>query len=150
MNNNIDKHKFYMNLALQEAVKADCDVPVGAVLVVDGKVIASAHNEKELNNDPTAHAEMIVIKKASKILGNWRLENASLYVTLEPCPMCASAILYSRIPNIYFGAYDSLYGAFGSAFDMRNYIKFYPKIVGGIQEEAAKKLIKEFFEKQRV
>lgn len=142
-------HDQYMQAALEEAMKSSRDVPVGAVIVRDGKIIARASNRKEIENDPTAHAEMVVIREAANITGNWRLDNTSIYVTLEPCPMCAAAILYSRIPNVYFGAYDSLYGAFGSAINMTDFIQFKPRITGGIQEESCRKLLKDFFEKQR-
>jgi tRNA(adenine34) deaminase len=149
MNNIIALHDEYMNVAIDVAKKSYEDVPVGAVLVKEGKIISSFCNLKEKNSDPTGHAEMLVIRDAAKKLGNWRLNHTVLYVTLEPCPMCASAILYSRIPNIYFGAFDPLYGAFGSALDLRHYIKFNPQIIGGVQEESCSKLIKEYFLNKR-
>lgn len=138
-----------MQIAIQEVEKSGDDVPVGAVLVCNDEIIAKAHNRKEQENDVTSHAEMIVIREASKKIQNWRLNNTVLYVTLEPCPMCAAAILYSRIPKIVFGAYDPLYGAFGTAVDMQELIKFRPEIVGGILEEECSQLLKKFFEKQR-
>ena len=139
----------FMKTVLEEAEKSDKDVPVGAVLVYNDEIIAKAHNCKELKNDPTSHAEILVIKEASKKFKNWRLNNTVLYVTLEPCPMCAAAILYSRIPKIVFGAYDPLYGAFGSTMDMRDLIKFNPEIIGGILEEDCSRLLKDFFRNQR-
>jgi tRNA(adenine34) deaminase len=139
----------FMELALGEAGKSNKDAPVGAVLVFDNKIIAKAHNRKELEQDATSHAEILVIKEASQKIENWRLNNTVLYVTLEPCPMCAAAILYSRIPKIVFGAYDPLYGAFGSTIDMRDLIKFSPKILGGILEKDCSKLLKDFFQNQR-
>lgn len=139
----------FMKAALEEAGKSQNDVPVGAVLVFNNQIIAQAHNQKELENDATAHAEIIVIKEASKKFENWRLNNTVLYVTLEPCPMCAAAILYSRIPKIVFGAYDSLYGAFGSTMNMCDLIKFNTEIVGGILEEDCSKILQEFFKNQR-
>jgi len=140
----------YMKAALEEAKKAGEDIPVGAVLVYNDEIIAKAHNRKELEQDATSHAEIIVIKEASKKLQNRRLNNTVLYVTLEPCPMCAAAILYGRIPKVVFGAYDSLYGAFGSSINMCDLIKFNPEIIGGILEEDCSRLLKDFFKEQRV
>lgn len=144
-----DYHIKFMKTALQEAKNSDKDVPVGAVIVFNNEIIAKAHNCKELKNDATSHAEIIVIKEASKKIKNWRLNNTILYVTLEPCPMCAAAILYSRIPKIVFGSYDSLYGAFGSTINMCDLIKFNPEISGGILEEDCSNLLKDFFKNQR-
>ncbi len=144
-----DYDKKYMETAIQEAQKSGEDVPVGAVLVYKNKIIAKAHNRKEKDKEATAHAEILVIKQASKKLGDWRLNNTVLYVTLEPCPMCAAAILYSRIPKIIFGAYDSLYGAFGSTINMCDLIKFNPEIKKGILEEECSNLIKNFFKTKR-
>lgn len=145
-----DKHDKYMQIALDEAVKSPVDVPVGAIIVYKDKIIAKACNRKEIDNDATSHAEILVIKQAANILKSWRLANTSIYITLEPCPMCAAAILYSRIPDIFFGAYDPLYGAFGSALEMANFIKFRSHIIGGIQEKKCRKLLKNFFEEQRL
>jgi len=139
----------FMKIALEEAKKAAKDIPVGAVLVYNNEIIARAHNRKELEQDATSHAEILVIKEASQKIENWRLNNTVLYVTLEPCPMCAAAILYSRIPKIVFGAYDSLYGAFGSTINICDLIKFNPEIIGGILEEDCSNLLKDFFKKQR-
>jgi len=145
----VNNHTKFMGIALEEASKSGSDVPVGAVLLCNNEIIAKAHNKKELQNDATSHAEILVIQQASKEIENWRLDNTVLYVTLEPCPMCAAAILYSRIPEIYFGAYDVLYGAFDSALNMRDFIKFYPKITGGLMEKECSSLIKDFFKKKR-
>lgn len=139
----------FMRMALQEAEKSDKDVPVGAVLVYKNEIIAKAHNRKELEQDATSHAEILVIKEASEKFKNWRLDNTVLYVTLEPCPMCAAAILYGRIPKIIFGAYDPLYGAFGSTMNMCDLIKYNPQITGGILENECSKLLKDFFKTQR-
>ena len=136
-------------MALEEAKRVTVDVPVGALIVKDNEIIAQAHNLKEAQNDPAAHAEILAIREAAGRLGSWRLDNTSIYITLEPCPMCACAILYSRIPNVYFGSYDPLYGAFGSALDMTDFIKFYPSVKGGIQEEKCRKLLQSFFKGQR-
>ncbi|MFH0703236.1 MAG: nucleoside deaminase [bacterium] len=150
MNKICKKHDRYMLIALEEAKKSFKDVPVGAIIVKNDEIIAKAHNQKEFKNDSTLHAEILAIREASNKLESWRLENTAIYVTLEPCPMCAAAILYSRIPNIFFGAYDSMYGALGSVLDMTNFIKFFPKITGGIQEEKCRELLKKFFQNQRI
>lgn len=139
----------FMNLAIEEAKKSCRDVPVGALIVKNKHVISKGFNQKELQNDATLHAEIIAIKQASNLLGNWRLKGTSLFVTLEPCPMCAAAILYSRVENIYFGAYDPLYGAFGSVTDLRNLIKFQCNVTGGILEQECGFLLKEFFKEKR-
>ena len=112
------EHELFMELALQEAevARAADEVPVGAVVVRKGKVIAMAHNQRETLRDPTAHAEMIAITQAAEAINNWRLENCTLYVTLEPCPMCAGAIVQSRIETVVFGAYDPKAGAVKSLF----------------------------------
>lgn len=142
-------HSDYIKLAILEAKKAQNEVPVGALIVRSGEIIAQSYNKKELLNDPTAHAEMLVIKEASQKLNSWRLDDVTLYVTFEPCPMCSSAILYSRIPLVVFGAYDPLYGAMGSALDMSVYINNRPKVVGGIEESACADLLKTFFKNCR-
>lgn len=139
----------FMHLAIQEAEKISLDVPVGAVLVLDEKVIASASNKREELKKPTAHAEMIVLDEGAKILGDWRLSSTKLYVTLEPCPMCAAAILQSRVGEVYFGAYDTAYGAFGSKLDMRDIVNSKTKIKGGILEEDCQSLLTDFFEAKR-
>lgn len=144
-----ENHSKYLKIALKEAEKSGKDVPVGAVLVRNNQIIAKSHNTKEQDNDPAGHAEMIVIRQAAKKLNTWRLDDTALYVTLEPCPMCASVILYSRIPEIVFGATDQLYGSFGSALNMSDYINFYPKITSGILEKECCDLLKNFFEKIR-
>ncbi len=108
-----------MTFALKAAKKSERDIAIGAIIVRNGEIISSACNRKELNNDVTEHAEIIVIKEASKKLNRWRLDDCDLYVTLEPCPMCAWAILQARIKNVYFGSYDTNYGALGSKLDLR-------------------------------
>jgi len=109
-----------MRLALGEACRAEehHDVPVGAVVVRDGEVIAARHNERELTGDPTAHAEILAIRDAATVLGSWRLDNCTLYVTLEPCPMCAGAIVNARVPTVVFGAFDLKAGAGGSVMNV--------------------------------
>src|SRR5574344_290438 len=140
----------FMLKALEEAQNSGADVPVGAIIVKNGVVIASCHNEREKNKDVSAHAEILAIKKAEEKFSNWRLDGCEIYVTLEPCPMCAWAILQSRVGAVYFGSYDKIYGAFGSALDVRNYTKSDIKIYGGIQEEKCDNLIKEFWKNKRL
>lgn len=142
----------YMNLAIEQAQKAaeKGEVPIGAVIVKDDKVIASAHNLCEQLHDPTAHAEILAIKKAAEDLGDFRLNGAELYVTLEPCPMCAGAAINARVKEIIFGAYDSQKGALGSvtnlySFDFPNK----PTVYGGIKEKESINLLQEFFKSKR-
>lgn len=140
----------YMDLAITEALKTTSDIPVGAVIVKDNKVIATAFNQREVDNDITSHAEILAIRQAETVLENWRLDDCDLYVTLEPCPMCGWAILQSRIRNLYFGSYDINYGAFSSKIDLRNIAKGTKlNVYGGIQEEKCDKLLKDFFSKIR-
>lgn len=134
-----------MSISINEAKKSGRDVPVGAVVVKNGDVIATAHNERELDNDVTSHAEILAIRKAEQVLGNWRLDDCDLYVTLEPCPMCGWAILQSRIKNVYFGSYDTNYGAFFSKVDLRNFSTFTPNVYGGIMEKECDELLNSFF-----
>lgn len=135
--------------ALNAAKKAKGEVAVGAVIVKDGEMIASACNRKESLNDVTAHAEILAIKEAAQKLKNWRLDNCELYVTLEPCPMCAWAIIQSRIKTVYFGSYDTNYGALGSAIDVRKLANSGLKVYGGIMEEECDKLLAECFKELR-
>lgn len=138
-----------MELALEQAKLSGADIPVGAVIVRDGQVISSACNRKEQTNDVTAHAEVVAIKQAAQNLGNWRLDECEMYVTLEPCPMCAWAIIQSRIKTVYFGSYDVNYGALGSKIDLRNLLNSPLKVYGGIMESECDKLLKDYFAKLR-
>lgn len=139
----------WMREAIVEAEKAAAagEVPVGAVLVLDGAIVARAHNRMETGQDCTLHAELQVIREASQRLGRWRLSGASLYVTLEPCPMCIGAIILARIQELYFGAWDPRMGAVGSRFDLSNYPEFphkvqvYPEVF----KEECEGLLKSFF-----
>ena len=149
MNKTENVHNKFMNMALEEARKSQDDVNVAAIILKNGQVLAKAHNIKEKTNDVTAHAEIIAIREASALLENWRLDDTIMYVTLEPCPMCATAIIYSRISEVYFGAYDTLYGAFGSAINMKNILNSSIKVYGGIQEAQCSQLLREFFKKNR-
>ncbi len=143
----------FMRFALLEAEKAskEDEVPVGAVIIKDGKVISSAHNERENRMDPTAHAEIIAIKKASEAIGNWRLTGCDLYVTIEPCPMCAGAIVQSRIRRLIYGASDLKAGACGSIMDVINNAHLCHKVEvhKGILEDECSIIIKDYFRNKR-
>ena len=145
--------KEYMLEALKEAKKAFelNEVPIGCVIVKNDEIIARAHNMKENNQQTVDHAEMIAINLASKKLGTWHLDDSDIYVTLEPCAMCASCIMQSRIKNVYFGAYDKSGGALGSIFNLYELkgFNYYPSYYGGIMEEECRAIIKEFFKKIR-
>ena len=136
-----------MEEALAEAkLSLPVDVPVGAVIVRDGVVIARGHNTRELTRSTLGHAEIMAINAAAEAKGDWRLDDCDLYVTLEPCPMCAGAILNSRIRNVYFGAYDPVMGAAGSKWNiLYPAVNFYPLIL----DAEAEKLLKDFFKKAR-
>lgn len=148
-----DEQIKYMRLALKEAEKAKKmdEVPVGAILVKDGKVVARGYNQRNNKQNATAHAEHIAIEKACKKLGTWRLEGCELYVTLEPCPMCAGAIIQSRIPQVTFGAFDPKGGCFGSCINFNEIKGFnhYPEVVGGVLEEECASLLSNFFKEKR-
>ena len=142
----------YMLIAYKEAVKAEKknEVPVGAIIVKNGKIIAKAHNLKEHKKDATKHAEMIAVSKASKKLKNWHLNDCEIYVTLEPCPMCAASLSQSRIKKVVFGCYDRKGGAFGGLFDY-NQIKglnHYP-LVECIENQKCEELLTSFFKTRR-
>lgn len=138
-----------MQQAIIMANSAGNDIPVGAVITKDNKIIAQAFNKKEKFNDVTAHAEIIALREAEQKLGNWRLEGCIMYVTLEPCPMCAWAIIQSRLKAVYFGSYDPNYGAFGSKIDLRKLLNSKLQVYGGIMEEECDKILKEYFEALR-
>jgi tRNA(adenine34) deaminase len=128
------------------------DVPVAAVIVdAAGAVVASAHNEREATGDPTAHAEVLVIRRAATARGAWRLDDCTLVVTLEPCVMCAGAILAARIPIVVFGAWDEKAGAAGSLVDLLRdrRLNHRVEVVGGVEEKACGALLQEFFSEQR-
>lgn len=143
----------YMRAALKEAQKAynKGEIPVGAVIVKDDKIIARAHNLKELKKDTTKHAEIIAIQKASKKLESWRLEDCEMYVTLEPCSMCAGALIQSRIKKVYIGTMDYKTGACGSVLNLLNDYKFnhYVEIENGILKNECENMIKQFFKELR-
>ncbi|MGI6160468.1 MAG: nucleoside deaminase [Christensenellales bacterium] len=144
----------FMRLALAEAAKGAEDygeVPVGAVVVKDGVIIGRAHNFKETLKDPTAHAEILAIKAAAEQVGGWRLDGCDIYVTLEPCPMCAGAIIQARISRIFFGAYDGKAGCCGSLYSLPEDKRFNhrPEVVGGIMEEDCAEMLSRFFLNKR-
>ena len=142
----------YMQQALELAKRgADLgEVPVGAVVVKDGEVIARAHNERELLPDATAHAEVLAIRRACAALGSNRLSGCTLYVTLEPCPMCAGALAAARVDRVVFGAYDARGGACGSMLRIQKYpLYFMPAFQGGVMAEECSSVLTEFFAKKR-
>jgi len=149
----MDKDEKYMKLALKEAQKArdKKEVPVGAVLVLNDKVIARAHNLKTSKHLATAHAEILAIEKANKKIQDWRLDGMELYVTLEPCPMCAGAIQQSRIKRVIFGAYDPKGGSVVSCMKMyetKGY-NHYPEVTGGILQQECSEILSDFFRQMR-
>ena len=135
-----------MKRAMEQACLAGGEIPVGAVIVKDGEVIAQAFNRKEELKDVTAHAEILAIREAAQKLNRWRLDNCEMYVTLEPCPMCAWAIVNSRIKTVYFGSYDMNYGALGSKIDVRKLANSKLKVFGGIMELECGKILDGYFE----
>ena len=142
-----------MELAIESARRAEAhgDVPVGAVVARDGRVLAAAGNERELRGDPTAHAEVVAIRAAAEALGGWRLADTTLYVTLEPCSMCAGAIILARIPEVIFGAPDPKAGAAGGALEVLGEpaLNHRPQVSGGLMEDECSALLREFFESRR-
>jgi tRNA(adenine34) deaminase len=147
------RDEYYMRLALREAERAveHDDVPVGAVVVKDGEVIGAGHNERELREDPTAHAETLALRQASQTLGSWRVLESVMYVTLEPCAMCAGAIVLSRIPRVVFAASDPKAGAAGSVLDLLNVpaLNHRPQVAGGLLAEEAGDMLRGFFAGRR-
>jgi tRNA(adenine34) deaminase len=142
-----------MGEAIREArlAAAEGEVPVGAVIVKDGQVLVRAHNERESLADPTAHAEILAIRRAARELGRWRLSDVTLYVTLEPCPMCAGAIIAARIPLVVYGADDPRAGAAGSVMDVLGNpgMNHHPEVIAGIEAEECKEILREFFDEKR-
>ena len=148
----LNNDKFFMSLAIEEAKKSSelGEVPVGAVVVKDGQIVAISSNKREQIKDATAHAETEVIRQACEKLGRWRLSDCELYVTLEPCPMCAGAILNAKINRVVYGAKDPRGGALGSLIDLRSYPFYHKPIVeDGVMADECKALLREFFVKKR-
>jgi tRNA(adenine34) deaminase len=142
----------FMGLAIEEAKKslALVEVPVGAVVVCEGEVVSAAYNTRETDKNAVNHAELLAISAACKKLGGWRLHKCDLYVTLEPCPMCAGAIINSRIKRVIFGAKDPKSGAFGSVIDLNAYpFNHKPEIICGVREEECASLLSDFFRELR-
>jgi len=152
-------HEFFMQHALREAQRAfdEDEVPIGAVVVHEDpsagtrRIIAAAHNQREQLHDPTAHAEMIAITQAAEALGNWRLEGCTLYVTLEPCPMCAGAIVLARIPRVVYGTADPKAGAVATLYQLLNdpRLNHRAEVVAGILAEPCGEILSRFFQRKR-
>jgi tRNA(adenine34) deaminase len=145
-------YRGFMVHALAEAAKSGDDVPVGAVIIDgDGQVIGTGHNEREAKHDPTAHAEIVAIRKAAEAKGSWRLDDCTLVVTLEPCVMCAGAIVSARIPRLVFGAWDERVGASGSLYDLTRDARLgVPlEVIPGVMQEECAEQLREFFASKR-
>jgi tRNA(adenine34) deaminase len=146
-------HEHYMKIALEEARTAmgEGEVPVGAIVVRDDRIIGRAHNQRQQLHDPTAHAEMVAITQAAESLGSWRLDGSTLYVTLEPCPMCAGAILLARIPTVVYGAADPKAGAVHSLYGLLDDPRLNHQclVVSDVLAEPCGRILSEFFQEQR-
>jgi tRNA(adenine34) deaminase len=149
----LDDNVRYMHSAIREAERAleAGEVPVGCVIIHEGELIGKAHNQRETLQDPTAHAEILAITQAAAHLQSWRLENTKLYVTLEPCPMCAGAIILARIPEVYFGAYDPKAGACGTLLNLLEDPRFnhQPAVFPGLLADECGALLTRFFQQIR-
>jgi tRNA(adenine34) deaminase len=149
----MNRHEEYMKIALSLAQEArdNGEIPVGAIVVVNGEIIAQGHNEKEMRGDATAHAEILALQRAAKKVGHWRLSDATMYVTLEPCSMCAGAMVQARLGNLVFGAYDPRAGAAGSVVDLLDHPAFNHRVIvkSGILADECGQILKEFFDTRR-
>ena len=147
------RDEYFMRMAIREAQIAlqHDDVPIGAVLVHEGELIAAGHNERELRQDPTAHAEVLALREASRVRGSWRLLACVLYVTLEPCAMCAGAIVLARVPRVVFGTTDPKAGAAGSVLDVlaQPRLNHRPQVAGGLLAAECAALLTDFFGSRR-
>ncbi|EOH92354.1 tRNA adenosine(34) deaminase TadA [Enterococcus villorum] len=147
------KHEKWMRLALEEAKKAEkiAEVPIGAIVVLNGEVIGKGYNLRETTQDATTHAEMIAIREACQTVGSWRLEEAQLYVTLEPCPMCSGAMILSRVKEVYFGAFDQKGGTAGTLMNLLEDQRFNHQthVIGGILEAECGQILSAFFKELR-
>ena len=147
------RDEYFMRLALREATRAleHDDVPIGAVIVREGEVIGTGHNEREVRSDPMAHAEMIALREAARSLGSWRVLDAVMYVTLEPCAMCAGAIVLARLPRVVFGAPDPKAGAAGSVLDVLGQARLNhrPSVEPGLLAADCAELLQSFFASKR-
>ena len=153
IDNLLQPHDRFMKAALEQARIAfeAGEVPVGAVVVQHDRIIAEAHNQREMLKDPTAHAEMIAITQAAEALGSWRLIDCTLYVTLEPCPMCAGAVVQARIPVVIYGAADPKAGAAHTLFNITSDVRLNHQavVVGGVLQDESRVILQEFFAVQR-
>lgn len=149
----MEKYETYMLEALKEAsmAAAEDEVPVGCIIVKNDKIIARAHNQRDKTNNPLGHAETLAIKKASELLNDWQLVDTELYVTIEPCLMCAGAIIQSRIKKVIYGAPDFKGGAFGGSINVLNAanINHRPEVVKGVLESECSRIIKDYFKSKR-
>ncbi len=147
------RDEYFMRLALREAEQAleHEDVPIGAVAVCAGEVVGAGHNERELRQDPTAHAELLALREAARAVGNWRVLDTVLYVTLEPCAMCAGAIVLARVPRVVYGASDPKAGAAGSVLDVlgERRLNHRPEVAGGLLAGECGALLSDFFASRR-
>ena len=147
------RDEWFMRLALREAERAlvHDDVPIGAVVVHDGEVIGAGKNERELRNDPTAHAEILALREAAAKLGSWRVLDSVIYVTLEPCAMCAGAIVLARVPRVVYGTVDTKAGAAGSVLDVlaEPRLNHRPEVAAGLLAEECAELLRAFFRSRR-
>ena len=151
--NFMNNDELFMSEALKQAKLASLkdEVPIGCVIVKDGKIIAKGYNKREHLKDPTLHAEIVAIRKASRVLNDWQLVGCTLYVTIEPCIMCAGTIIQSRISRVVYGATDPKGGAFGSSInilDAKN-INHYPEVISGVLEEQCSNILKSYFKSKR-
>ena len=146
-------HITYMTVAMELARKAAAsgETPIGAVVVQDGTIIGTGYNRVEIDRDPTAHAEMLAIREATRASGDWRLPRATIYVTVEPCIMCAAALIHARVARLVYGARDPRWGGAGSLFDLSHdpRINHELEVISGVMEEEAAALLKEFFRRVR-
>lgn len=149
----MNKDEYYMDLAIEEAKKAEAigEVPIGAILVVNDQIVAKAHNLREKEQRSIAHAEILAIDEACRHLGTWRLENSTLYVTLEPCPMCAGAIVLSRIERVVYGASDPKAGCAGTLMNLLTEERFnhQSEVISGVKEKECAELLTHFFKRLR-
>ncbi|WP_166243481.1 tRNA adenosine(34) deaminase TadA [Paenibacillus turpanensis] len=149
----LSTYEQWMRAAIEEANKAEAirEVPIGAVVVRNGEIIGRGHNLRETAHDPTAHAEMIAIREASRVIGAWRLLECTLYVTLEPCPMCAGAIVQARVPLVVYGAPDPKAGCAGTLMNLLQEERFNHRteVIGGVLQEECGQLLSSFFRKLR-
>jgi tRNA(adenine34) deaminase len=147
------RDEYFMRLALREAERAleHDDVPIGAVVVREGEIIGAAHNERELRQDPTAHAEILALREAARVTGSWRVLDSVLYVTLEPCAMCAGAIVLARVPRVVYGTVDPKAGAAGSVLDVlaEPRLNHRPDVAGGLLQADCAALLTAFFASRR-